>query len=184
LTDSAAGSPSRILARHHARVVFFAFTLTFTVARMVAILIMAGRLPDVYLHLGGTHIHHLNYGIVLLAGAGAYLLFAPVAAGARTPVAAAYGAGLALTFDEFGMWLHLGGPYWQRASFDAVIVLGALLGLAAFAPPIRAWRPRHAGAGIVLALAVIVFYWMLAESFRFAARIAPRLEQLERRTPP
>jgi hypothetical protein len=30
---------------------------------------------------------------------------------------------MALTFDEFGMWLHLGGSYWQRASFDAVIVL-------------------------------------------------------------
>jgi hypothetical protein len=34
---------------------------------------------------------------------------------------------MALTFDEFGMWLHLGGSYWQRASIDASIVVAALL---------------------------------------------------------
>ena len=44
-----------------------------------------------------------------------------------------YAIGLALTFDEFGMWLHLGGSYWQRASFDAITVVGTLLGLAATA---------------------------------------------------
>ena len=41
----------------------------------------------------------------------------------------AYGVAMALTFDEFGMWLHLGGSYWQRASVDAIIVVAAVLGL-------------------------------------------------------
>lgn len=41
---------------------------------------------------------------------------------------------MALTFDEFGMWLHLGGSYWQRASFDAVIVLLSIFGLIGFMP--------------------------------------------------
>ena len=31
-------------------------------------------MPDLYLFLGQTHIHHLNYGIFLLSGVGAYLL--------------------------------------------------------------------------------------------------------------
>jgi hypothetical protein len=35
---------------------------------------------------------------------------------------------MALTFDEFGMWLHLGGSYWQRASFDAVVCYQVFLG--------------------------------------------------------
>jgi len=41
-----------------------------------------------------------------------------------------YGLAMGLTFDEFGMWLNLGGSYWQRASFDAVFatnVTGAML---------------------------------------------------------
>jgi len=173
----------RTSSRHLSRVVFLAFVLTFITARIVTFLIMARRVPDLYLHFGGTHVHHLNYGIFLLAGVGAYLLFAPGTGPALARAAGIYGVGLALTFDEFGMWLHLGGAYWQRASFDAIIVLTALLGLAAFAPPLRSWRPRQIGTGILVALAAIVFYAMLAESFHFAARIQPRLEELERRSP-
>jgi ABC-type branched-subunit amino acid transport system permease subunit len=134
--------------------------------------------------LGGTHVHHLNYGIVLLAGVGAYLLFAHTSERGTTLATLGYGVGLALTFDEFGMWLHLGGSYWQRASFDAIIVLAALLGLLGFAPPFRAWRPRHIATALVTLGAALVFYLMLVESFRFVARVEPRFEQLERGAPP
>ncbi len=170
--------------RHRARLVFFTFLLTFIGARLITFLIMAQRIPDLYLHVGGTHVHHLNYGIVLLAAVGAYLLFAPVSWGGASLAGIAYGIGLALTFDEFGMWLHLGGGYWQRASFDAVIVLAALLGLASFAPPLRRWRPRHVATAVLTLAAALIFYVMLAESFRFAARVEPRLERLERNPPP
>jgi len=34
------------------------------------------------------------------------------------------------------MWLHLNGDYWQRASFDAVIVLGCGAGARGLSPPI------------------------------------------------
>ena len=121
-------------ARHRARLVLLTFLLTFIAARVGTFLIMAHRIPDLYLHLGGTHVHHLNYGIVLLAAVGAYLLFAPGGERGRTIASLGYGIGLALTFDEFGMWLHLGGGYWQRASFDAIIVLAALLGLRRLCP--------------------------------------------------
>jgi len=169
--------------RHRARLVFLTFALTFIASRVVTFLIMAHRLPDLYLHLGGTHVHHLNYGIFLLSAVGAYLLFTPVSPRGLDRAAVAYGIGLALTFDEFGMWLHLGGGYWQRASFDAIIVLAALLGLLGFAPPVRSWRPRQFATAVVTLAAAALFYALLAESFRFAARVEPHLEHLEQNAP-
>jgi hypothetical protein len=155
-----------------ARLVLLSLMVTFVAARLVTILITLHRMPNIYLHVRDTHVHHLNYGIFLLAAVGAYLLFSP--GPAAPPAAVVYGIGLGLTFDEFGMWLHLNGDYWQRASFDAVIVLAAALGLAGFAPPIRRWRPR------LLAVALLLFL-LVAESFRLAARAEPRLQQWEQR---
>src|SRR5881394_2594327 len=131
-----------------ARLVLLSFMLTFITARLVSILMMLPQVPDIYLHVHDVHIHHLNYGIFLLAGVGAYLLFSSQPA--TPPAAVVYGIGLGLTFDEFGMWLHLNGDYWQRASFDAVIVLAVALALAGFAPPITRWRPREVVATALL----------------------------------
>src|SRR5258706_3901101 len=135
-----------------ARRVLLSFMLTFIIARLVSILMLLPQVPDIYLYVHDIHIHHLNYGIFLLAGVGAYLLFSPQPA--TPPAAVIYGIGLGLTFDEFGMWLHLNGDYWQRASFDAIVVLAAALGLAGFAPPMRPWRPRRL-------VAVSVTVWRL-----------------------
>jgi len=157
-----------------ARLVLLSLLLTFISARLITILIALQRMPNIYLHVRDTHIHHLNYGIFLLAGVGAYLLFSP---GPAVPAAAVvYGIGLGLTFDEFGMWLHLNGDYWQRASFDAVIILAAALGLAGFAPPIKNWRSRQVVTAVLLLL-------LLAASIRLAERAQPRLERLELRSP-
>jgi hypothetical protein len=158
--------------RPRARLVLLSLLVTFVAARLVSILMMLHRMPDIHLHVRDTHVHHLNYGIFLLAGVGAYLLFSP---GPAVPEAAViYGIGLGLTFDEFGMWLHLNGEYWQRASFDAVIVLVAALGLAGFAPPIRRWRPREFATALL-------FFLLLAGSIHLAARVEPRIQQLELR---
>src|SRR5437762_13369281 len=71
-------SQSKILpphpTRHLARLTFVAFLFTFIASRVLVIFIMARRLPDLFLHLGGTHVHHLNYGIFLLSTIGALLL--------------------------------------------------------------------------------------------------------------
>lgn len=166
-----------------AQLVFFAFVLTFISSRILVFLIMARKIPDVFLYLGGTHVHHLNYGIFLLSGVGAYLLFARPRRRSITIAAVVYAIGLALTFDEFGMWLHLGGSYWQRASFDAVTVVATLLGLAAFLPPLRSWHRRHWWATALVVAAALIFFVMLAESFRFVERLGPRLEQIERKGP-
>src|SRR5438105_2303516 len=105
---------------HLARLVLAAVVVAFVAARVLVLLIMTHRIPDLFFHVGGTHVHHLNYGIFLLSGIGAYLLFVRPTGTPEGVSAIMYGIGLGLTFDEFGMWLHLGGPYWQRASFDAV----------------------------------------------------------------
>jgi len=147
--------------------------LTFITARLVSVLMLLPQVPDIYLYVHDIHIHHLNYGIFLLAGVGAYLLFSSKPA---TPTAAViYGIGLGLTFDEFGMWLHLNGDYWQRASFDAIVVLAAALGLAGFAPPMRPWRPR------LLVAVLLIFGLLIVGSFRLAARAEPRLQRWEQR---
>jgi hypothetical protein len=172
------GSPLR--SDQLARRALIGFMLTFIAARSVVLLIMSKRMPNLYFFLGGTHVHHLNYGIFLLAAVSGYLLF-------RTPTrtnsgvaAVAYGVAMALTFDEFGMWLHLGGSYWQRASVDAVVVVAALLALIAFAASIRRYEARHFKAFAVLALAVGVFFLVIYDaSLRIGRLEGPRLRELE-----
>jgi hypothetical protein len=159
------------------------FLLTFVAARILVLLIMTRAVPDLYLYVGQTHVHHLNYGIFLLTGVGAYLLFFPSAAPPAW-VVIAYGVGLALTFDEFGMWLHLGGPYWQRASFDAVVIIAAGLSLIALAPDVRKFGPSHWGVTAVLLLLLGAFVWLAASRWnQIAHRIAPRLQQIEEQAP-
>lgn len=168
-----------------ARVILFAFLLTFIAARVLVFLIMSHRIPDLYLHVRGTHVHHLNYGIFLLSALGGYLLFKRPSGRALTGAGVLYGVGLALTFDEFGMWVRLGGAYWQRASLDAIGVLAALLGLIAFAPTLKRFRPRHWWSAGIILVAVLIFAVLLAESFRYARRvIGPHLQELEATAPP
>jgi len=177
-------SPHPYPRKHLARIVFTTFLLTFIASRVLVILIMAKKMPDLFLHLGGTHVHHLNYGIFLLSAVGAILLFVPLQETGRQWISFAYGFGMALTFDEFGMWVHLGGSYWQRASFDAVIVILSLLGVIAFAPRLERMRSHHwAVAGVTLA-SVISFYWLLYKSLHIAAaRVGPELHAIERSGP-
>ena len=153
-----------------ARVVLVAFLLTFILARLVVFLIILRKIPDLFLYISGTHIHHLNYGIFLLSAVGAYLLFKRPVGKELTISACLYGIGLALTFDEFGMWLHLGGSYWQRASWDAVIVLAALLALVAFAPSLKHFRAHHWLFAVILIILIIIFFLMLNRSFHFAPK--------------
>src|ERR1700736_1930886 len=177
-------SQSKILppkpTRHLARLTFIAFLFTFIASRTLVILITAGRIPDLFLHMGGTHVHHLNYGIFLLATVAGVLLFARLNDKQRSVCALAYGFGMALTFDEFGMWLHLGGSYWQRASFDAMVVLAAAFGLIVYARAIKTFEARHVRAFIALAIALLAFGVVLYDASRHIGNLeGPRLRELE-----
>jgi hypothetical protein len=158
----------------------FSFILTFLGARAIVFLIMAHQMPNLYFFLQGTHVHHLNYGIFLLAAVGGYALFRRPVGRSADNTALAYGFAMGLTFDEFGMWLHLGGSYWQRASVDAVIVVAALIGLVAFAQSLERLESRHLWAFIFLVLALIGFGAVLfAASNQLGDLVGPKLRELE-----
>lgn len=160
------------------------FLVTFAAARVTVFLIMDHGLPDLFLHVGGTHVHHLNYGIFLLSGVGGYVLVARPSGRIHLLCEMLYAMGLALTFDEFGMWLHLGGPYWQRASFDAVVMIATGIALLAFAPDVRRWsRQRWVEAGL-LVLVLSVFGVTFAGSLRHATEIvSEKLRAVEAESP-
>jgi hypothetical protein len=82
---------------------------------------------------GGTHVHHLVWGILLLLCTG----YVGLATDIETPwlelVAIGFGIGMGLTMDEFALWLNLEDVYWQekgRQSIDAVVITTALLVIA------------------------------------------------------
>ncbi|HMB95252.1 MAG TPA: hypothetical protein VKK61_04360 [Tepidisphaeraceae bacterium] len=167
-----------------ARIVLVWFVFIFIAARMLVLLIMLRKVPDLYMHMGQTHVHHLNYGIFLLVSVGAFLLFVRPTGQQLSWAAAIYGIGLALTFDEFGMWLHLGGSYWQRGSFDAVVVVAAILSLIAIAPEWNKLRSQHWIIAIAMVIVVSIFGVMLWRSMqRFGNRVGPRLIEIEQSGP-
>ena len=82
--------------------------------------------------VGGTHVHHLVWGIFTLLIMG----WVGVAVQPDSPwkeiVAVLFGIGAGLTLDEFALWLNLDDVYWTekgRSSIDAVIVVAAVSGL-------------------------------------------------------
>lgn len=167
------------------RLVLTSFILTFITARVLVLLIMSRRIPDFYFHLGGTHVHHLNYGIFLLSMVGALLLFRPHRTSQETrKIAIAYGIGLALTFDEFGMWLHLGGSYWQRASFDAIIIIFSLLALVAYMPSLKEWSNRKYIVATMLTALLSLFIWQLSVVIpKVENTLGPKFKHLENQGP-
>jgi hypothetical protein len=170
--------------KHLARAVLTMFILTFVSARILVFLIMSRAVPDLYVHVKGTHIHHLNYGIFLLSAVCGYLLFRRPAGRGLKIAAILYGIGMGLTFDEFGMWIHLGGSYWQRASWDAVTVVASLFALIAFAPSWRKLRPQHWLTGIILVFILILFFFMLVKSFEYAGKkLKPEIQKVESTAP-
>jgi hypothetical protein len=175
----------RETAHRLARRALFGFILTFILARVFVLLIMSKQMPNLYFFMSGTHVHHLNYGIFLLATVCGYSVFArPVNRAAET-TALLYGVSMGLTFDEFGMWLHLGGSYWQRASVDAVIVVTAVLGLVAFARSLKRFEAHHFRAFIVLALVLLSFAVVLyTAGIRIGDMVGPKLHDLEAASSP
>lgn len=108
----------------------------FTTARVITHAIRAGRGPFRNITPGGHHIHHMTFGILGMIGAGT-LWINDIGNGARDEqrrasqiTSTVFGAGVALTLDEFALWLNLADDYWTkqgRESIDAVAVYGSLL---------------------------------------------------------
>jgi hypothetical protein len=112
---------------------FVAFLVTFGFIRTSAHLIRAQvRWWPGNVNVGGTHIHHLVWGIVLLMVAG----YVGVTIAPPSPwheiIAILFGVGTGLALDEFALWLDLKDVYWSeqgRKSIDAVIVAATITGM-------------------------------------------------------
>jgi hypothetical protein len=121
------------------------FLLTFVGVRILVYRIANHEGVLQWVVVRGTHIHHLVWGILILLLVG-YGWLADLGR-SHTPIsiffgrlmAVGYGAGAALTLDEFALWLNLSpDAYWDRQgrlSIDAVILFGALLAVGAWGSP-------------------------------------------------
>lgn len=114
--------------------ILLAFTITFAFIRTSAHLIRAQVQwwPGNVETKGGTHVHHLVWGILLLLTMGYLGLAVDLGSPWLELTAIAFGIGMGLTLDEFALWLHLEDVYWTtkgRQSIDAVIIAASLLGL-------------------------------------------------------
>jgi hypothetical protein len=115
-------------------VLFLAFVVAFLFIRFSVRMIRArvkwwpGNISS-----GGTHLHHVVFGtvLVMVAGVGGFSSI-----GNRSPwadiFAGLFGVGAALVLDEFALILQLRDVYWSdqgRLSVDAVFLAIAVLGL-------------------------------------------------------
>ena len=112
------------------------FTVTFAGVRALTHWIRHGHGPSGGgMSLGGSHFHHYNIGIGLLAAIGAIALRGEEEHRRHPATAAAYGSALALVVDELALLLDLKDVYWAkqgRTSVDAAILLmasGATVGV-------------------------------------------------------
>jgi hypothetical protein len=112
---------------------FVAFLVSFGFIRTSAHLIRAqvSWWPG-NVDVGGTHIHHLVWGILLLMINGYVGVAIHPGDPWRDIVAVGFGMGMGLTLDEFALWLNLKDVYWSkqgRRSIDAVLVAAGISGV-------------------------------------------------------
>jgi hypothetical protein len=112
---------------------FVSFLLTFGFIRTSAHMIRAQvKWWPGNVEVGGTHIHHLVWGILLLLVCGYVAISIDPESPWREIIAVLFGVGTGLTLDEFALWLNLKDVYWSkqgRASIDAVVIAAAVSGL-------------------------------------------------------
>lgn len=129
------------LGRRVALRVLASYLVTFVVLRLITADIRYHWWPDGPFHYvvtkGGLHIHHLFWGILLLMLTG-FAALASRDARWHLRIAVLFGIALALTLDEFAMWLRLADVYWSPEgveSLKAGVAAAALLAIYGFGQP-------------------------------------------------
>src|SRR5262245_18774112 len=114
-----------------------AFVITFAITRWVTRHIRSksadadpdegGLVGDI--HIGGVHIHHQVWGILLILVAAVLEFTYRPESPWKEVLGAVFGIGAALTLDEFALWVHLDDVYWSkegRQSIDAIVVAACI----------------------------------------------------------
>jgi hypothetical protein len=123
--------------RRRAFLASISFFVSFLSMRLLVYFVVHGDGPFQFVMVGGRHIHHLVWGILILLLVGYGWLMDVGRAHSPTSIllsrimAIGFGMGAALTLDEFALWLNLDpDAYWLkqggRVSIDAVVLFGAL----------------------------------------------------------
>src|SRR5215211_575028 len=82
--------------------------------------------------VGGTHVHHLVWGIFAMMIFGYIGVVHEPDSPWREIVSVFFAIGMGLTLDEFALWLELKDVYWEkdgRKSVDAMIIAGSVAGV-------------------------------------------------------
>nr|WP_197694728.1 hypothetical protein [Mycobacterium sp. 852002-51971_SCH5477799-a] len=146
-----------------------AFILTFFVTRTFVRFIRhragAGRPTRWWhprnVHVGGVHIHHVTFGVVLTLLSGLMLVTLSIDGHEPEFIVAAtlFGIGAALVLDEYALILHLSDVYWSedgRTSVDAVFAAVAVAGLLIMGlHPLMFFLPIWHGADSTVLRAVV-----------------------------
>lgn len=102
--------------------IMISFLGTFAISRAIV-----NFLPNLTLEVRGTHIHHFAYGIVILIILCYFLITQDRSLNTRLKLSLIYGIALGLAFDEFAMWIQLEDVYYDRTTYDAIVLITALL---------------------------------------------------------
>jgi hypothetical protein len=131
MTPFLAAIPGHVLdpAKRPLFLLLIGFIVTFSVARLNARLARAHGGSGLHMGSvvtpGGLHIHHAVFGIIGMVVAGILEFAVQPGSPWLEAIAFIFGAGAALTLDEFALILHLEDVYWTgegRKSIDAIIL--------------------------------------------------------------
>jgi hypothetical protein len=131
MTYLIAAIPGHVLddAKRPLFVLLCGFIITFLIARVNTRLARlrggSGRHFASIVTPGGLHIHHAVFGIIAIVVAGVLEFAIQPGSPWVEVIAFVFGAGAALTLDEFALVLHLEDVYWTgegRKSIDAIIL--------------------------------------------------------------
>lgn len=149
------------------------FIVTYGITRTITVRIknrtasgtqeQSGPIKDV--HIGGVHVHHQVWGILLVLVVGLLTFrFRPESPWIEV-LGTLFGVGAALALDEFALWLHLEDVYWSeegKKSIDAVmiaVVFGAVLLLAT--SPIGVESDEAAVAGLWVTSVILAIHLLI-----------------------
>ena len=121
------------------------FFVSVLVVRGITIAIHNDIGPFHNVSMGGRHIHHMVWGILLLLLVG-YCWLVEIGTGSEDSprwigrmTSMLYGVAAALILDEFALWLNLQDVYWQRQgreSYEAMALFGSFLAVGVFGGPL------------------------------------------------